>query len=232
MLEANQAPPLLTALERGALQFPSAARALFSQFTQTQFMKVCTAYLGTKAIHSSTIGGFSRGILTEPAPKTFLALGAFNAALARSIGHPEELIEDTSSLGYPPKLPHAYQDLWQYTIPMLDRDGIALGPVGMFEAFCGLRDLPVSEHRRLTPDDAESASRVLGAFLRAHYAKHDIDWYAKLRELAYDCPTIEPLLLSKPVGADRLLNDLDALGKVVGLSGDALWEHIQANLGR
>ena len=77
-MEANQAPPLLTALERGALQFPSASRALSSQFTQTELMKIATAYLGTKAIHSSTIGGVARGVLTEPAPKTFLALGAFN----------------------------------------------------------------------------------------------------------------------------------------------------------
>ena len=231
-MEANTAPLLLTALERGGLQFPSAFRALSSQFTQTELMKIATEYLGTKAIHSSTIGGFSRGILTEPAPKTFLALGAFNAALARSVGHPEELIEDTSSLGYPPQLPHVYRDLWQHTIPMLDRDNIALGPVGMFEAFCGLRPLPVREHRRLEPEDAYNASRVLGAFLRSYYAKHDIDWYGKLRELAYDCPTIEPLLLNKDVSPDRLLNDLDPIGKLIGLSGDALWEHIQSHLGR
>jgi hypothetical protein len=231
-MEGNQAPPLLTALERGALQFPSAFRALSGQFTQTEFMKIATEYLGTKAIHSSTIGGFNRGVLTEPAPKTFLALGCFNAALARSIGHPEELIEDTSSLGYPPKLPQRFKELWQHTIPMLDRDGFALGPVGMFEAFCGLRQLPVRESRRMDPADADDASRVLGAFLRAYYAKHDIDWYAKLRELAYDCPTMEPLLLSHTVSSDRLLNDLDAIGKLIGLSGDALWEHIESHLGR
>lgn len=232
MSQSNQVPPLLSALERGALQFPSAFRALSSQFTQTEFMKLAAAYLGTKAIHSSTIGGFNRGILTEPAPKTFLALGCFNAALAHSVGHPSELIEDTSSLPYPPKLPHAYQDLWENCIPMLDRNNVALGPVGMFEAFCGLRELPMREHRRLEPLDAPEASKILGAFLRSHYAKHDIDWYGQIREIAYDCPTIEPLLLSKDVDVDRLLNDLDTIGKVIGLSGDALWEHIQTHLGR
>lgn len=195
-------------------------------------MKIATEYLGTKAIHSSTIGGFSRGILTEPAPKTFLALGAFNAALARSVGHPDELIEDTSALGYPPQLPHRFKDIWQHTIPMIDRDGIALGPVGMFEAFCGLRELPVRAHRRLEPEDVEAAARTLGAFLRAHYAKHDIDWYGKLKELSYDCPTMEPLLLNKPVSPDRLLNDLDSIAKLIGVNGDALWEHILNTLGR
>lgn len=232
MTQSNQVPPLLGALERGGLQFPTCFRALSSQFTQTVFMKIATEYLGTKAIHSSTIGGFNRGILTEPAPKTFLALGCFNTALARSIGHPEELIEDTSALGYPPKLPHQFKDAWEHTIPMLDRDGIALGPVGMFQAFCGLRELPIREHRRLDPSEADEAGRILGSFLRAHYAKHDIDWYAKLKEIAYDCPTLEPLLLSRQVRSERLLNDLDSIGKVVGLSGDALWEHIQAHLGR
>lgn len=214
------------------MQFPSASRALFGQFTQTEFMKIATEYLGTKAIHSSTIGGFSRGVLTEPAPKTFLALGAFNAALARSIGHPEELVEDTSALGYPPQLPHRFKDLWEHTIPMLDRNGVALGPVGMFEAFCGLRELPVSAHRRLDPEDVDAAVRTLGAFLRSHFAKHDIDWYGKLRELAYDCPTIEPLLLNKTVSADRLLNDFDTIAKMIGQNGDALWDHIMSTLGR
>jgi len=232
MTDATQAPPLLTKLEQGAIQFPPAFRALSSQMTQTQFMKLAAAYLGTKAIHSSTIGGFRSGKLTEPAPKTLLALGYFNTALARSIGHPEELIEQAPDIGYPPKLPHYLKEIWEHTIPMLDREGVALGPVGMFEAFCGLRELPASERRYLDELDAPSASRVLGAFLRAHYGKHNIDWYEKLPELVYDCPTIEPLLLNRTVPADRLIHDLDTIGRLVGLSGSALWEHLQANLSR
>lgn len=232
MTDATQAPPLLTKLEQGAIQFPPAFRALSSQMTQTQFMKLAAAYLGTKAIHSSTIGGFRSGKLTEPAPKTLLALGYFNTALARSIGHPEELIEQAPDIGYPPKLPHYLKEIWEHTIPMLDREGVALGPVGMFEAFCGLRELPASERRYLDEVDAPSASRVLGAFLRAHYGKHNIDWYEKLPELVYDCPTIEPLLLNRTVPADRLIHDLDTIGRLVGLSGSALWEHLQANLSR
>jgi hypothetical protein len=232
MTDATQAPPLLTKLEQGAIQFPPAFRALSSQMTQTQFMKLAAAYLGTKAIHSSTIGGFRSGKLTEPAPKTLLALGYFNTALARSIGHPEELIEQAPDIGYPPKLPHYLKEIWEHTIPMLDREGVALGPLGMFEAFCGLRELPASERRYLDEIDAPSASRVLGAFLRAHYGKHNIDWYEKLPELVYDCPTIEPLLLNRTVPADRLIHDLDTIGRLVGLSGSALWEHLQANLSR
>jgi hypothetical protein len=232
MTDATQAPPLLTKLEQGAIQFPPAFRALSSQMTQTQFMKLAAAYLGTKAIHSSTIGGFRSGKLTEPAPKTLLALGYFNTALARSIGHPEELIEQAPDIGYPPKLPHYLKEIWEHTIPMLDREGVALGPLGMFEAFCGLRELPASERRYLDELDAPSASRVLGAFLRAHYGKHNIDWYEKLPELVYDCPTIEPLLLNRTVPADRLIHDLDTIGRLVGLSGSALWEHLQANLSR
>jgi hypothetical protein len=232
MTEATKAAPLLTALEQGAMQFPPAFRALSSQMTQTQFMKLAAAYLGTKAIHSSTIGGFRTGKLIEPAPKTLLALGYFNTALARSIGHPEELIEQVPDIGYPPLLPHYLKEHWEYTIPMLDSNGIAMGPVGMFEAFCGLRELPARERRELDEADAPAACRTLGAFLRAHYGKHNIDWYEKLPELVYDCPTIEPLLLNRPVPADRLVHDLDAIGRLVGLSGSALWEHLQANLGR
>jgi len=232
MTDSTKVAPLLTALEQGAMQFPPAFRALSSQMTQTQFMKLAAAYLGTKAIHSSTIGGFRTGKLIEPAPKTLLALGYFNTALARSIGHPEDLIEQVPDIGYPPKLPHYLKADWEHTIPLLDRDGIALGPVGMFEAFCGLRELPARERRELDEADAPAASRTLGAFLRAHYGKHNIDWYEKLPELVYECPTIEPLLLNRAVPADRLIHDLDAIGRLVGLSGTALWEHLQANLGR
>lgn len=232
MTEPTQAAPLLNKLEQGAIQFPPAFRAFSSQFTQTQLMKLSAAYLGTKAIHSSTIGGFRTGKLIEPAPKTLLAMGYVNTALARSIGHPEELIEPSPDIGYPPKLPHYLKDIWEHSIPMLDSEGIALGPVGMFEAFCGLRELPARERRQLNEEDAPAACRALGAFLRAYYGKHNIDWYEKLPELVYDCPTIEPLLLNRAVPADRLTHDLDAIGRLIGLSGTALWEHLQSNLGR
>jgi len=223
---------LLTALERGNMQFASAFRAFSSQWTQTELLRLTQLHLGVKALHSSQIGGFRTGKLQEPAPKVFLALGYFNIALALSVGHPSELIEPDTVLRYPSRLPGQVRDLWEGRIPIVDSDGVALGPVGMFEAFCGLRSLPAKAHRELAEGDVLEACKTLGSFLRAHYAKHDIDWYEQLRPLAYDCPTIEPLLLNKPVNADRLLNDLDAIGATIGLDGSALWEHISAHLGK
>lgn len=231
MSAPSKAAPLLTSLEKGNSQFPRAFRAFSSQFTQTELMKLATEYLGTKAIHSSTIGGFRDGRLVEPGPKTFLALGYLNIALAHSFGHPAELIEKTDT-GYPPVLPHHMKDIWEFRMPMLDAHGVALGPVGMFEAFTGLRDLSTDEKREIPAEQAEEASKALGRYLRSHFAKYDIDWYTQLKELAYDCPTIEPLLLNKTVPVDRLLCDLDKLGTMLGLSGDVLWEHIRSHLGR
>lgn len=223
---------LLTALERGNMQFASAFRAFSFQWTQTELLRLAELHLGVKALHSSQIGGFRTGKLQEPAPKVFLALGYLNIALAHSIGHPSELIEPDTALKYPSKLPGQVRGLWEGRIPMVDSDGVALGPVGMFEAFCGLRSLPAKAQRELSDEQVPEACKVLGGFLRTHYAKHDIDWYEQLKSLAYDCPTIEPLLLNKPVGRDRLLNDLDTIGSTIGLSGDALWQHIEAHLGK
>lgn len=232
MTAPTKAAPLLTALERGNTQFPRSFRAFSSQFTQTELMKLATEYLGTKAIHSSTIGGFRDGRLMEPSPKSLMALGYVNLAIARCFGHPEDLIDPEPMVSYPPTLPHHMKSIWENKMPMVDAKGVALGPSGMFEAFTGLRDLSSDEKRHLPEEDATEASAVLGRYLRSHFAKHDIDWYANLKQLAYDCPTIEPLLLNKPVPGDRLLCDLDKLGDMLGLSGDVLWENIHQNLGR
>lgn len=232
MSAPTKAALLLTALEKGNTQFPRSFRAFSSQFTQTELMKLATEYLGTKAIHSSTIGGFRDGRLQEPSPKSLMALGYVNLALAKEFGHPKELMDPEPLVSYPPTLPHHMKSIWEHKMPMLDAEGVALGPTGMFEAFVGLRELHSDEKRRIAPEDSEVASQALGRYLRSHFAKHDIDWYANLKQLAYDCPTIEPLLLNKTVPADRLLCDLDQLGKMLGLSGDVLWENIVGHLGR
>ena len=232
MLPTPPSSPLLTSLDRGSLQFSAAFRAFSGQFTQPQLLRLSSEYLGTRAIHSSQIGGFRDGRLVDPAPKVFVALGYLNVALAYSIGHPHELIEPITDIGYTNQLPAHLRDLWEYRIPILDVESVALGPSGLFQAFCGLRELPASTRPRLDAEEAAEASRVLGAFLRSQFAKHDIDWFESLGELSQRCPTIEPLLLNKGVSADRLLHDLDAIGACVGFSGNALWEHIQGNLGR
>ena len=225
-------PPLLSALERGSLQFFAAFRAFSSQFTQTQLIKLAEAHLGTRAFHSSQIGGFNKGVLNEPGPKVFMALGALNIALARSIGHPEELIEQRPELPYSPTLPGGLGYCWEHRLPLLDSEGIAMGPVGLFEAFCGLRELGTSNGRHLAAGEHAAASKALGAFLRGHYARHNIDWFSSLDALSADCPIVRPLLLDQFVPGEQLLQDLDQIGDSVGLSGNALWDHIQSNLGR
>lgn len=231
-MTSTQAPPLLGALERGNIQFFAAFRCFSRQFTQTQLIKLAEAHLGTRAFHSSQIGGFNKGFLVEPAPKVFLALGAVNIALARSIGHPEELIEQCPQLPYPRTLPGAMHYCWNDRIPLLDANNVAMGPVGLFEAFCGLRELGSDLGRLLAPEAHIEASKLIGAFLRAHYARHNIDWFSNLDEISATCPTVRPLVLDQFVPGEELLQNLDQIGNAIGLNGSALWEHIQSNLGR
>ena len=51
-----------------------------------QLIKLAEATLGTKAIHSSQIHGFTTGKLRDPSPKLMMALGELNLAIAKANG--------------------------------------------------------------------------------------------------------------------------------------------------
>lgn len=232
MSDDTLSAPLLLTLDTGCHQWSAVWRAFSDQWTQTGLMNLSQGYLQTRAIHSSTIGGFRTCKLREPGPKTLVAVGYLNTALARTIGHPEELIEQVRDIGYAPVLPDTLRNYWENTIPILDANNIALGPSGCFEAFCGLRDLPIREQRQIPPDKEQAASQALGAYLRLQFAKREVDWFGSIDTLTAKCPTIRPLLLGETVKADRMLQDLDALAAIVGTTGAAIWDHIEPSLSK
>ena len=226
MTQTTSVNPLLSSLERGGQAFYSTFRPFARQFTQTKLIQLCRVYLGTGAFHSSQISGFSNGTLTEPAPKALIALGLVNTALARSIGHPEELIEQ-HNLDYARTLPHEMQKVWMHRLPMLDSEGVAMGPVGLFEAFSGFRELSTPSHRQLALKDEQTASEALGVYLRAYFGRHGIDWFSQLNDLTTRCAAIKPLLLNQPLSGDHLLEALDNIASVIDSNTNQLWEVIQ-----
>lgn len=225
MTQTTSVNPLLSTLERGGQAFYSTFRPFARQFSQTKLIALCRMYLGTGAFHSSQISGFSNGTLSEPAPKAFLALGCLNVALARSMGHPEHLIEQ-HDLAFARTLPHEMQKVWQHRLPMLDREGVAMGPVGLFEAFCGLRQLSAPNDRQLALKDEPAATAALGSHLRAYFGRHGIDWFSQLQSLSARCPAIEPLLLNQTLHGDQLLDSLDEIASTIDSDANHLWEVI------
>lgn len=224
--------PILFAMEQGVAQFAGPWRAYASQWTQPEILKLWAEYLGTRALHSSQIGSLKTCALTEPGPKMFVALGYVNCALARCNGHPEHLIERVADIGYPARLPGSLEKIWIHCRPFVDAEGIALGPTGFFEAFCGLRALPNTQRPSLTGIDAEAASVAIGSYLRMQLPTLGIDWYSQIHKLSQQCPTVEPLLMGQFIDGDRLAADIPQLGVLSATSTETLWEIIEGALGK
>jgi hypothetical protein len=232
MNELSLTTPLITSLERGNQEFYIVFRAFMRPFTQTKLINLSEQHLGVRAFHSSQMSGLTNGTLKDPAPKLFLALGCLNTALARSIGHPEELIEQHPTLRHNRTLPGTLRRHWEHSTPMLDAEGIAMGPIGLFEAFCGLRDLCVPTAHVLAPTEEYAAATALGAYLRAYYGRHTIDWYSQLDAITATCPILRPLLLNEPVSGEEITLRLEDIAKAAETTSNTLWEHIQSTLGR
>ena len=228
----HKTAPLLFTMEQGVANFAPVWRAFIAQFTQPELLKLSSGYLGTRALHSSQIGSLRNGTMTEPCPKMFMAIGLVNVALAYCNGYPENLIERVPDLGYPKRLPAELEPFWAYRTPLLDAEGIAMGPTGIFEAFCGLRALPNVERPSLTGVDAEAASVAIGSYLRLQLPTLGIDWFEEIDTLAAECPSIRPLLMRKFVNGDRLVQDLETIARIAGTSIDTLWKIIDGALGK
>lgn len=217
---------VLDAMDTGSRDFSSRWRAWLSQWTQPQLLKLSDAYFGARLLHSSQLGGFAQQKLRQPGPLVFLATGYLNVAHARSLRLPEAQIDPTPDISTPRTLPDALRSLWEAREPFTDASDIVLGPSGLFMAFCGLRPLLVVSDRQLTPEQEAPACQALGKWLRLRLAARGIDWLSELTTLRNQCPSIEPLLMGKPLSADRLLMHLPKLAAIADTSDAHLWEVI------
>ena len=185
------------------------------QWSQPALIKLAEATLGTKAIHSSQIHGWTTGKLRDPSPKLMMSLGELNLAIAKANG---EAI--TSRYTCPGTLSKhlAAQDVAE------GRSGGSLwGPQGVFEAITGMIDLEVNLERVISSQAESHVSQALGKTLRMELAKQGIDWLDEIMTLKEQAPCIESLLMGKEVRGSEITDQLEELAKIADMTPDQLW---------
>jgi hypothetical protein len=181
---------------------------------------LAAATLGSRAIHSSQILGFSTGALRDPSPKLLLSIGLFNEALARSNG------AEGPSAG--PQCPGSLEKLWKGYQHLRTADGGVMGPLDVFAAVAGLSDLGLALEREIPRDTEEAVCRALGRHLRMALAALGVDWMEELPRLRNEVPLLEPLLHGKAVPGDELTRNLEDIATCIDSTADELWANVIA----
>ena len=205
------------ALLYGRQQWQTLWAGFAAQFSQPALIKLAELTLGSKAIHSSQIHGFTSGKLRDPSPKLMLALGELNLAIAKANG-----VELTCRY----TCPGAHEKLWRDKTWLKDAQGAALGPAEVFQAIAGLIDLGISTDRFISSDYEEEVAKAMGKYLRIELAKQGQDWMEDIVELRQTSTCIEDLLMGKRVKGPIVLEQLDKLAGVVGKDADHLWNAV------
>ena len=221
----------------GRAQWQRTWRPFARQWSQPGLIRVAAETLGSRAIHSSQILGFSTGSLRDPSPKLLLAIGLFNEALARSNGHPVNSQQPSDASrrarsnghevsGEGPRCPGSLEHLWRGYQHLRTADGGVMGPLDVFAAVAGLSDLGVALEREIPREAEEAVCKALGRHLRMALAANGIDWMEELPRLRAELPLLDPLLHGKPVPGDALTSNLEEVATCIGSTADELWANI------
>ena len=202
------------ALLFGRQQWQTLWAGFAAQFSQPALIKLAELTLGSKAIHSSQIHGWSSGKLRDPSPKLMLALGELNLAIAKANG---------ADVTCRYSCPGAHAKLWEGKTWLKDAQGSPLGPAEVFQAIAGLIDLQVMTDRFISSDYEEAVAKAIGKYLRIELAKQEIDWMEEIVDLRQESTCIEDLLMGRKVKGPIILEQLDKLAGVVGKDADQLW---------
>ena len=202
------------ALAFGKQQFGAMWQGFARQFSQPALIKLAEATLGTRALHSSQIHGFTTGKLRDPSPKLIMSLGELNLAIAKANGEP-------ITCRY--TCPGTLSKLWQHKTWLKTAEGAPMGPCEVFEALTGLVDLNVNLDRVIPKQDETHVSKELGRVLRKELAKQGVDWLDEVTTLKEQAPCIENLLMGKVANGSDITDQLDELAKIAEMSPDQMW---------
>ena len=200
----------------GREQMSKIARPFFNQWSQPAFLKLASATLGERCIHSTQIKGFSDGSLRDASMKPIISLGTLNEAIARSQG--------IKSVGDGLKCPGALKDLWQDKVYMRDSKGKPIGPEALLCIFGGLVDLKIGETKEIPVSKEKLVSKALGKHLRMSLQRQDYDWLDKVKELNKKCPIAESLLMGKPVKGVQIVSQLNKISAISKEPSEDLWQ--------
>ena len=202
------------ALAYGKQQWSAVWAGFARQWSQPKLIKLAEATLGSKAIHSSQIHGWTTGKLRDPSPKLMMSLGELNLSIAKANG---EAITSRYTC------PGTLSKLWQGMNWLKDAQGAPLGPSGVFEVITGLIDLEVNLDRVISSQDESLVSKELGRTLRMELAKQGVDWLGEIMTLKEQAPCIEQLLMGKEVRGSEITDQLDQLAKIADMTSEELW---------
>lgn len=202
------------ALAFGRQQWSAVWTGFARQWSQPQLIKLAESTLGTRAIHSSQIHGWSTGKLRDASPKLMMSLGELNLAIAKANG------EDVQSRY---SCPGTLSKLWQDKTWLKCPDGSPMGPAEVFLTLTGMVDLQIDMERQIPPKFESNVSQALGKTLRMELAKQGIDWLGEITALKGQATCIEDLLMGKDVRGDVIVEQLEQLAAIGGMTADQLW---------
>ena len=201
--------PISQQIEEGREAFARLTRPFMRQVSQPQLLNAMKLVLKDNVFHSTHISGFSKGILRDPGPKGFVALGLFNQALASG------------------EVPSAVKTLWEGKTVMLGPDGKALGPTDLFAVFTGLLDLGLEERKEIPADKEVKVVKELGKWFRRQLALKGVDYAVedaqRLKDLS---PVIEGLIKGKAVHGDAVVEVIPLIAEETGMSEGEVWDVI------
>jgi len=200
----------------GREQMSKLTRPFFKQWSQPAFLKLASATLGEKCIHSTQVKGFAEGTLRDASMKPVVAVGTFNIVLARSQG--------VKSVGEGIKCPATLKDMWEDKFYMRDIKGKPIGPELMLSIFAGLTDLEIGNIRDIPVSKEKVVAKALGKHMRMSLQRQEYDWLDKVKELNKKCSIAESLLMGKPVKGAQIVNQLNKISSITKESAEDLWQ--------
>ena len=205
--------PITLQVEAGREAFRKLTKPFIRQTSQPKWLKLAEATLKDKVLHSTHLTGFSQGLLRDPGPKGFLALGLLNLAIAQGT------------------CPEHLSGIWKGLKPMVHRSGSPLGPEDLFSVFVGLLDLGLEDVREIPLEKEAQVAKDLGRWFRRELALKNIDYVVedakRLHELS---PTIESLLKGRTPHGDQIVEAIPLIAKELGLVEGEVWDVIQSSL--
>ena len=217
--------PVQERFDRGHQQWCRLWRRWAGQWSQTKFLSLADELFGNpRPIHSSQLSGWRIGTLRDPGPKSLLAVGLFNLALARSNGWaPPPALEEITG-----RFSGNSRPLWEGRWHMTYQDE-PLGPTEVFQALAGLINLEDSPPWSISDTQAPAIQEALGPIARTLLAAARVDWFGQLETLEELHQAFKPVLLGSGQATGRQLTEfLPVLAEQAHIAPEEVWALVQA----
>jgi hypothetical protein len=206
-------------MPKGHKQWQSKWSIFASQWTQPQLMKLADLALGEPCLHSSQIHGFRTGKLKEPGPKVLMVIGYVNLVIAAANKDEEAMAT------CPYTLPATASRLFFGKNWMKTPEGKALGPLEVFQAFCGILDLQCDGDLQVEESEMEAVSKAVGKFVRKKLINANIDFMDNDVVSKWNQPALmERLIYGKALTAAELIEHLDDISLEIGVEREEVIE--------